>query len=172
MGVNPHLGYYEMQSASNHIGNASPTGDGSAMSFYAYYIEASGDAWSTWEQYSDNGTYAVRVRIPVSPTSYENGIPIYRASVERKRADMPLDQWKRVAFTPIKMPSGIDSDGVRRIYASMDSGLFGLPSSSPSAIASNIAVTTAEVTALSQLAVWKASFEAIIYVIGLSDTLG
>lgn len=172
MGVNPHIGYYEIESASAHIDRASPIDNGNVMALVTYYLKASMDAWELWERYSQEGKFAVRVVIPETPSHYSNGLPVFRSKVERKEASNPLARWNLITYTDVVMPSGIDSQSVRRIYDAMESGLFGLTSSNPSAVASNIAVTMAEETAVTQLQIWRAYIEAVMYVIGLTDSLG
>lgn len=172
MGVTPHIGHYDFEQATEHIDSQSPIEDGSFMAVFAYYMEATEDAWDTWQKYADGSAYAVRVIIPDSPTFYRDGVPVYRSAVERKDANNPIAVWRKIAYTDVKMPSGIDSQSVRRIYGAMEAGLFGLPSGNPSAVASNIAVTTAEEMAVSQLRIWRATIEAVFYIVGLSDELG
>lgn len=174
MGVTPNISHYDFLTASNHISSASPSGDASGLGIYGYLMDAAVDAWSLWQQYSGNGLngYAVRIVIPDTPDYVDkNGVPVFRSSVEVNQIGNPVDQWKRIAYTDVRMPSGIDSASVRRIYNAMDSGLFGLSSDNPSAIASNIAITMAEESAVSQFRVWQATYESFLFVIGLSDSL-
>ena len=173
MGVTPHIGHYDFEQASEYIDAQSPVGDGSVMAVFGYYMDATVGAWEIWESYSgDSGIYAVRVIIPERPTHYVEGVPVYRSSVERRDTRVPLSPWRKVNYTDVSMPSGIDTSSVRRIYDAMQYGLFGLSSGNPSAVASNIAVTMAEEMAVSQIRVWRATFEAVLYIVGLTDNLG
>lgn len=171
MGVRPNIGLIAFRDASQHIAEASPTGNASAMSFIGYYFETAGNAWAIWEYYSSGGRFAVRVRIPDSPERYDGESAIYNAEVERKSASNPLDPWRKVAYVKIRMHSSQDSSEIRAIYDAMETGVFGLSSASPTAVASNIALKTAEVTATTQFSVWNACIDALAYVVGFRQTL-